>query len=315
MRHDPLSGNARPPFFSIVIPCYNSLSTLPRTLKSCLLQRFQDFEIIVVDDGSREDINAETLDISDPRLRIHRQENAGGGAARNHGADLARGRYIAFLDADDVFLPNKLERFHQAILANADDKTNLRRVWYSPLYFQRGEDNRMVKPPRAIRPDERVGEYLFCDDGLLQTSTLVISHSFFQTVKFDPKLRNMQDLDLCLRLEAAGAEFHMLDEPLVIWFDETAHNRVSYTIKPDQVRAFGERHRQRLGMRAYHGLMARYLVPFYMRKQPVEAMKLVSSAVSQGALSHKRALMLLARGAAPVTYMRLRDRLVSRFGQ
>ena len=78
-------------------------------------------------------------------------------------------------------------------------------VWYSPLYFHRSDDNRMVKPDRAIAAGQPVGDYLFAEDGLMQTSTLVIPRALFTQVGFDQGLRCLEDLDLCLRLEEAGA--------------------------------------------------------------------------------------------------------------
>ena len=91
-------------------------------------------------------------------MRYLKQGNAGAAAARNRGAAAAEGRYLAFLDSDDAFLPGKLRAFRHAIAAEWDDE---RTVWYSPLLFFRGEGVQTAKPPRAIGPGERVGDYLF----------------------------------------------------------------------------------------------------------------------------------------------------------
>src|ERR1700742_3928224 len=97
------------PFFSVIIPIYNRAGKLTKAVRSVLAQTCQDFEIIVVDDGST-DGPKEVLDqIGDPRIRYCYQQNRGGGAARNRGIDLARGRFIAPLDSDDQFLPHHLE--------------------------------------------------------------------------------------------------------------------------------------------------------------------------------------------------------------
>ena len=93
------------PFFSVVIPVYNRADVFAMALQSVLDQTEQDFEIIVVDDGSTDDPKSAIDRYSDSRIRFLRQENKGGGAARNAGIDLARGRFIAFLDSDDWFLP------------------------------------------------------------------------------------------------------------------------------------------------------------------------------------------------------------------
>jgi len=96
------------PFFSVVIPVYNRAHVLSRTLNSVLAQSCGDFEIVVVDDGSNDDPKSVVETIADPRIRFLRQDNRGGGAARNAGIDTARGRFVAFLDSDDEFLPDHL---------------------------------------------------------------------------------------------------------------------------------------------------------------------------------------------------------------
>lgn len=95
---------------SIIVPLYNKAATIQRTLDSILVQTCADFEAIIVDDGSSDDSGAIVAGCSDPRVRLLKQSNAGPGAARNRGLAEARGRYVAFLDADDEWLPFFLER-------------------------------------------------------------------------------------------------------------------------------------------------------------------------------------------------------------
>ena len=96
---------------TVIVPLYNKASTIVRALKSVVDQTFQDFELIVVDDGST-DGGAELVDrhLADSRLRLLRQENAGPGAARNRGVRESTSHYIAFLDADDELLPDFLQQ-------------------------------------------------------------------------------------------------------------------------------------------------------------------------------------------------------------
>jgi glycosyltransferase involved in cell wall biosynthesis len=97
------------PTVSVIIPAYNAEPFIAETVKSALHQTFTDLEVIVVDDGSK-DRTAERLAEFGDRIRVHRQANAGVAEARNAGVRMAAGTWIAFLDADDLWLPHKLER-------------------------------------------------------------------------------------------------------------------------------------------------------------------------------------------------------------
>lgn len=296
------------PYFSIVIPAYNRADKIGRTLASCLAQADPDFEVVVVDDGSSDDTAAVTEAIGDFRIRCVRQPNAGASAARNRGIREARGRYVAFLDSDDEFLPEKLRFCRQAMESSARKDGLI--VWYSPLFFHRGEGNRMIKPERPIRPDEPVGDYLFAEDGLMQTSTLVMPRDLALQTGFDETMRCLEDLDLCLRLEQVGACFRMLSEPLVVWHDDQADGRLSYTTSEQEVATWAQKQDQRLSPRARSGFLARFLVPEIARSNPGRAISVLCDAVRQGGLSHMRAAAIMLRGTAPKTYRRLRDTAV-----
>ncbi|MBQ9271409.1 MAG: glycosyltransferase family 2 protein [Alphaproteobacteria bacterium] len=111
------------PLISVIVPVYNSAKYLQTTLQSVQAQTFKDFEIICVDDGSNDDSPQilERFAAADNRFKIYRQTNSGGSAARNKGLELACGKYIAFLDNDDIYHPQYLEiLYHNIIAENAD---------------------------------------------------------------------------------------------------------------------------------------------------------------------------------------------------
>lgn len=93
---------------SVVIPLYNKETLISNTLSTVLIQSYQDYEVIVVDDGSTDNSVAEVGKVQDPRIRLIRQQNAGVSAARNRGVEAAKGDLIAFLDADDEWKPEYL---------------------------------------------------------------------------------------------------------------------------------------------------------------------------------------------------------------
>lgn len=102
--------------FSIIIPLYNKEQSIVSTLQTVLKQTFQDFEIVIVDDGSTDHSVEEVKKVIDPRIRLIHQSNAGVSAARNRGIDEARGEYIAFLDADDEWKPDYLKAQYELTL-------------------------------------------------------------------------------------------------------------------------------------------------------------------------------------------------------
>lgn len=106
---------------SIVVPAFNVAATLSQTLNSLLAQTFDDFEIVVVDDGST-DATPKILNryAVDPRVRVLSQRNRGLAGARNTGIDAARGSFIGFCDADDLWEPGKLEAHIKHLQANTD---------------------------------------------------------------------------------------------------------------------------------------------------------------------------------------------------
>ena len=214
-------AGVRRPFFSVVIPVYNRAGEIGPTLRSVLSQTFQDFEIVVVDDGSVDGSCHAVEALHDPRILLIRQKNSGPQAARNAGIDAARGRYLAFLDSDDLFVEQKLSRVHDVAQSDGVD------VVYSGFLVDRGVGRFMIRPERPLRPGEDVGEYLFVHGGRIQTSGMVVRTEMARRVRFSPGLRRGQDYDFALRLHRAGARAHFINEPLFVWNDKTRKNRVS----------------------------------------------------------------------------------------
>ena len=104
--------NVSNPYFSVVIPLYNKECHIKKTIESVLYQTFENFEIIVVNDGSQDDSIKIVESFQDYRITIINQRNKGVAVARNNGIKEAKSDYIAFLDADDLWLPNFLDTIH-----------------------------------------------------------------------------------------------------------------------------------------------------------------------------------------------------------
>ena len=187
------------PAISVVLPVHNRASVVGDAVRSVLAQQFNDFELIVIDDGST-DGTAETIQaFDDPRLRFIRlPENAGGNAARNKGIDTARAPLIAFLDSDDSYLPHKLG-FTVGYFADRPEIDVLLDS-FTKRYPGRGRAEVGVRNP-VLDDNEEILGALF--DRRLWKATPGIAVRREAAVRagmFDESLRRRQDFDFILRL-------------------------------------------------------------------------------------------------------------------
>ncbi len=235
------------PFFSVVIPVYNRANLLGAALRSVLAQTEQDFELIVIDDGSRDAPKAVVDSFGDPRIQFLRQDNRGGGAARNAGIDRARGRFIAFLDSDDEFLPHHLRAMREMLAGTKNT------AGYARIVVDREVGRTFLKPPRAIAPGEDMASYLLCDRGFTPTSTLVVPSDLARTIRFHEKLSEAEDTDFAVRLSLAGCRFVMAERPGTIWKDRYDPNRLSAGRSSERLEQWLETMKPQIPHKAYLG--------------------------------------------------------------
>lgn len=213
------------PYFSVVIPVFNRASSILPVLQSVIAQSFSDWEAIVVDDGSNDvaELEEVLLEVQDPRVRLVKRVNGGGGAARNTGIDAAKGKYIALLDSDDFFLKDKLSAYH-GILEQSPLKIQ---VAWSRFHVDRGNGKDWIKPSRGPVKGERIDDYLTCTTGWIQTSTMVVERVFATQVRFSEKLPSSQDTDFAIRCFLKGANFKFIEKCYSIMDDVYDPSRVS----------------------------------------------------------------------------------------
>ena len=197
------------PFFSVVIPAYNAAATIGFALDSLHRQTWQDWEAIVVDDGSS-DRTAQivaTFGRFDPRIRIVKLENGGPARARNIGAMRhAEGQFIAFLDSDDIWLPTKLATTAAALCL----EPNLDGLFGRVRFFRdTPSDSQTLSRGHCGRltVQDLVGENPVCT-----MSNLTIRRTKFLEVRgFYEALRHSEDLECLIRLVASGAAIAGID--------------------------------------------------------------------------------------------------------
>ncbi len=182
------------PRISIIIPAYNVAPWLPATLCSVRAQTLHDWECIIVDDGSTDD-PAACLPVNDHRFRLVRQENAGVSAARNRGLHEARGEYVAFLDGDDIWHPQALERL-SAPLAQEDPPDF---VWGNFMRFADGSGIARPSPLHGWKQTEIFWQNLLITN-FLQFGALLFRTEKASDIPFDTRLQICEDRDWLIRL-------------------------------------------------------------------------------------------------------------------
>jgi len=200
------------PYFSVVIPLYDKEKYISKTLESVLKQTFENFEIIVIDDGSTDKSCEIVRSIKDSRIRLIRQENGGPSKARNRGIQEAKGEFIAFLDADDEWLPEKLEKQYEFHCENPNV------VWSCTGYRAEG--------------GKRTEQFLYAEEGVLDdaldaivkgvsinSSTAAIQRDVFDDNRllFNESVRRSEDREVWLKMACLFPKIGYIKKVLTIY--------------------------------------------------------------------------------------------------
>jgi len=201
-------GKTNHPLVSVIIPTYNRGWIIKKAIDSVLFQDFNDFELIVVDDGST-DNTQNILNSYQKDIRVLQQNNRGVSAARNQGLSAASGRFLAFLDSDDLWLPKKLSRQVGFFSLNPDAM-----ICQTEEILMR--NNVRINPKkRHKKPSGMIFEQSLslC---LVSPSAVMIKRALFDEVGlFDETLPACEDYDLWLRISCLYP-VHLIDTPLII---------------------------------------------------------------------------------------------------
>lgn len=272
------------PAVSVVSPFHNRRSFLPGLIRSLAAQTFTDFELIIVDDGSTDRLcdAVGELKTAFPVRFIRLDPNRGAAAARNAGIDAARGRYVALLDSDDGWHPDKLRRQFAQLEENpsGDERVSLTRQLVNSIHTY-------VAPAVLMRPDDDVGSYLFLRGGVIQSSMMMLRRDLAARVRFDKSDHGHDDWSFALRLQAAGARFDMLAEPLTIYDDTAGRTRRSPAYSIARL-GWLEQRRTALGEQAYWAAAA--AVASHLKLgQGVSPLGIIHAARKNHAISTSRA--------------------------
>jgi glycosyltransferase involved in cell wall biosynthesis len=199
------------PIISVIIPAYNAERTIKETIQSVLNQSFQDLELLIINDGSQDSTLDVVESIQDPRIRVFCYPNAGSSASRNRGIALAKGEYVSFIDADDLWTADKLEAQYKALQENP--QAAVAYSWTDHI----DESGQFLRsgPQQSFNGD--VYARLLLEDFIGNGSNpLIRAQAFAEVGNFDESLAHSEDWDLWLRL-ASRYHFVAVSSPQILY--------------------------------------------------------------------------------------------------
>lgn len=280
------------PLVSVVIPCYNDENYVGEAIESAFEQSHPHLEVIVVDDGSTDDSPAMIRSFGD-QVRCERQFNQGAPAARNRGLEMAQGKYIKFLDADDVLVEDCIERQVRQAEDLPEDKKAI--VFGDAIWV--GEDGNELDGYdnlRGRKPDENPVTHLLHSNPL--TSCPLHRREYLMEVGgFDTSLPRSQEHDLHLRLALAGVEFVYEPTPTYSFRQHEGTSRISG-------RSYAEQ-----GLMMHYELVERHarLIEEYRGSLSDE----IRQALAQSLWRHGRAILREGHRDAAQTYFKKAQQL------
>lgn len=208
------------PLVSVIIPFFNRIDLTMKAIKSVLGQTHKNYEIILIDDGSKENIKKRIKKL-DPRIKYFRQNNRGPASARNLGLKHSSGKYVAFLDSDDIFLPNKIKT--QVLIMEKNPRIVLSYTNYSYINFL---GNKIIKIKNKISSNKYPWIVFRC---LIATPTVMINRKLLKDFSFNEKL--------------------MIGEDVVLWAKIAKKNRI---LKISNVLTYVRKHKNQAASASFH---------------------------------------------------------------
>ncbi|MCM3163748.1 glycosyltransferase family 2 protein [Metabacillus litoralis] len=250
---------------SVVVPFYKNIGWLKTSLSSVLSQTFQNYEILVINDGSKEDLSFVNELDNHKRIKVITQKNGGPASARNRGIESAKGRYVAFLDSDDYWESEKLEKQIEFMKQN-------NYICSHHHYRMFYDDN--TKPPRIIKVEKNINYINSFKSSHMQTSCVIVDRKFIidNNIKFPLEKRFGQDFSFFIQI-AKLTDINLLEECLgnfrihgknagfrpSVQLKEKAYNYKHYILKDEYLSA-------NLASRVVFGYkLCYYLTPIYNR--------------------------------------------------
>ncbi|WP_155010343.1 glycosyltransferase family 2 protein [Priestia megaterium] len=211
---------------SVIIPTFNRKDAVIRAIKSVLNQTYKNIEVLIIDDASTDGTKDVIKNISDVRVKYFvLKENTKGTLPRNFGIEKSTGEYIAFLDSDDEWFPNKLELQLDYIKSHETESDPILCFTNANILINKKKTIK-VKNEKCFLEDDIVN-YIFEKNNFVQTSTFMIRAEIAKQVQFDSTLTKHQDYDFCIRLQNKGVKFLLLEKNLTLYYSDINSNQIS----------------------------------------------------------------------------------------
>ncbi|MBO4864601.1 MAG: glycosyltransferase family 2 protein [Eubacterium sp.] len=199
---------------SVIIPCHNNRGEVGHAVTSVLKQTYDKIEVIVVDNGSSEPLTLSEAYLSDPRVRVLTfKEPLGAAGARNEGVKAAKGRYVAFLDADDYWEADKLSHQMKALKRCAEKKTEPVLCFTARRLYRSGGGR--IKKGKVIHCDSVVDYKKLLKSNQISCSSVVMKKKFAVRCPFPEQADIHEDYAVWLKLLSAGGFAIGIDRPLL----------------------------------------------------------------------------------------------------
>ncbi|WP_373707501.1 glycosyltransferase family 2 protein [Kaistella sp.] len=256
--------------FSVIIPYYKKRKYIERCIDAVLAQTYQDFEIILVDDGSQDDVAQLIEEKYSGKVHLIQQENHGVSAARNIGIAAATHDYIAFLDADDYWSPFYLTCNAEIINNEIDVKI------IGSHYTRNKSELKLTKNSLDYFKFENYFKTAVRNTFFLTSATIVTRNFFEENFGFNSNLKRGEDIDVWLRAVASGGNAFYINNTLVYYSDEDSEQATSTigVVENSLVGTINEYYKSMLGQsenQAFSHFVSKYvyfnLYPYYFNKK------------------------------------------------
>lgn len=199
------------PYFSVIIPSYNRAHSIRKAIDSILTQSFQNFEIIVIDDASKDNTQEIVLSIDDERIRYYKNEvNQERCVSRNIGIEKANGTYICFLDSDDYHLPEHLQEIYNEIQVKGEPKG----FFFTNAWNETSEG---VRSERMCPDFKSVNPFVYFLRYTVNPQRWAVHKDVLLYNLFDSKVVICEDMDTSLRILAAGTPFYQINKRTTVY--------------------------------------------------------------------------------------------------